>query len=99
MYIAIKKNDFMLGFNPISFWRTTSKFNSALRDLASMIFKINGHAAPVESLISGMSYTMTKTHNRMNVETLKMFTLIRNDLARSIPDSENKAKKTKEIWQ
>ena len=33
-----------------------------------MIFKIKGHAAPVGTLFSGMSYTMTKTCNCMNVE-------------------------------
>ena len=38
---------------------------------------------------------MTKTHNRMNVENLKMFTMIRNDLARSIPESEKKQRKRK----
>jgi hypothetical protein len=30
MYIATKENDFMLGLDPISFWKTTSKFDSAL---------------------------------------------------------------------
>ena len=75
MYIATKENDFMLGLDPISFWKTTSKFDSSLRCLATMIFKMKGHAAPVESLFSGMSYTKTKakTCNRMNVENLKMF--------------------------
>ena len=53
-----------------------------------MIFKIKLNAAPVETLFSGMSYTKTKTHNCMNVENLKMSNTIRNDLARSIPDSE-----------
>ena len=58
-----------------------------------MIFKIKVHAAPVETLFSGMLYTKAKTCNHMNVENLKMFTMIRNDLARSIPDSEkNKIK-------
>ena len=60
-----------------------------------MIFKMKGHAAPVESLFSGMSYTKTKTCNRMNVENLKMFTMIRKDLARSIPDSEKKQRRQK----
>jgi hypothetical protein len=90
MYIATKKNDFMLGLDLISFWKTTSKFDSSLRHLATTIFKIKGHAVPVETLFSGMSYTMTKTYNHMNVENLKMLTMIRNDLARSIPDSEKK---------
>ena len=98
MYIATKKNDFMLGLDPISFWKTTSKFDSALRHLATMIFKMKGHAAPVESLFSGMSYTKTKTCNHMNMENLNMFIMIRNDLARSISDSEKKKKKKKEIW-
>jgi hypothetical protein len=90
MYIATKKNDFMLGVDPISFWKATSKFNSSLRHLATIIFKMKGHAAPVESLFSGISYTKTKTCNCMNVENLKMFTMIRNDLPRFIPDSEKK---------
>ena len=95
MYIATKENDFMLGLDPISFWKTTSKFDSSLSHLATMIFRMKGHAAPVESLFSGMSYTKTKTCNHMNVENLKMFTMIRNDLARSIPESEKKQRKRK----
>ena len=94
MYIATKENDFMLGLDPILFWKTISKFDSALRSVATMIFKIKGHAAPVETLFSGMYYKKTNTHNFMNVENLKMFTMIRNGLARSIPDSE-KGKKHK----
>ena len=90
MYIATKENDFMLGLDPISLWKTTSKFDSSLRHLATMIFKVKGHAKLVETLVSGMSYTKTKTRNHMNVENLKMFTMIRNDLVRSIPDSEKK---------
>ena len=82
----------MLGLDPISFWKTISKFDSSLRRLATMIFKMKGHAAPVESLFSGMSDTKTKTCNCMNMENLKMFIMIRNNLARSIPDSEKKIK-------
>ena len=52
----------------ISFWKKTSKFDSSLRHLATIIFKLKGHAVPVETFFSGMSYTITKTHNRMNVE-------------------------------
>jgi hypothetical protein len=59
-----------------------------------MKFKIKGHAARVEALFSGMSYTKTKTCNHMNVENLKMFTMI-SYLARSIPDSERKQRKRK----
>ena len=67
MCIATKENDFMLGLDPISFWKTTSKFDSSLSHLATMIFRMKGHTAPVESLFSGMSYTKTKTCNCMNV--------------------------------
>ena len=97
MYIATKKNDFMLGLDPISSWKTTPKFDSSLRHLATIIFKIKGHAVPVERLFSGMSYTVTKTHNHMNVENLKIFTMIRNDLARSIPDSEKIKRKQRNL--
>jgi hypothetical protein len=90
MYIATKENDFMLGLDPISFWKATSKFDSSSRHLATMIFKMKGHDAPVESLFSGMSYTKTKTFNCMNLENLKMFTMIRKDWARFIPDSEKR---------
>jgi hypothetical protein len=48
MYITTKDNDFMLGLDPISFWTAKSKFDSTLRSLATMIFKIKEHAAPVE---------------------------------------------------
>ena len=92
MYFATKENDFMLSLDPISFWKTTSKFDSALRHLATMIFKIKGHAVAVETLFSGMSYTKTKTCNHMNMENLNMFIMIRNYLARSISDSEKNQK-------
>jgi hypothetical protein len=82
----------MLGLDPISFWKTTSKFDSALRCLATIIFKTKGHAVLVESLFSAMSYTKTKTCNCMNVKNSKMSTIIRKDLARSISDSERKQK-------
>ena len=78
----------MLGLDPISFGTTILKFDSTLRHLATVIFKIKGHAAPVETLFSGMPYTKTKTRNQMNVKNLKKFTMIRNGLVISIPDSE-----------
>ena len=87
----------MLGLDPISFWKTTSKFDSSLSHLATMIFRMKGHAAPIETLFSGMSYTKTKTCNCMNVENLKMSNTIRNDLARSIPDSEQKQIKERNL--
>ena len=62
-----------------------------------MIFKSKGHAVPVETLFSGMSHTKTKTCNCMNVENLKMSSMIRNDLARSIPDSEQKQIKERNL--
>ena len=83
----------MFGLDSISFWKTRSNFDSPLRQLATMIFKVKGHAKLVETLFSGMSYTKTKTPKCMNVENLKMLTMIRNDLARSIPDSEKKQRK------
>ena len=97
MYITTKENDFMLGLDQILFWKTKSNLDSSLRHLATVIFKIKGHAAPVETLFSGMPYTKTKpkTWNCLNVENLKMFTMRRNDMARPIPDSEKNGKKQK----
>jgi hypothetical protein len=95
MYIAIVENVFMLGLDPISFWKTTSKFDSSLRRLITMIFKMKGLAAQVETLFSGMLYIKTKICYCMNVENLNMSTMIWNDLARSIPDSEKKQRKRK----
>ena len=91
MCIANKENDFILGLDPISFCKTTSKFDSALRRLATMIFKIKGNTVPVETLLSSMSKTKVKAFNHMKVENLKMFTMISHDLARFIPDSEKKS--------
>ena len=62
-----------------------------------MIFKIKGHAVPEETLFSGMSYTKTMTCSSMNVENLKMSSTIRNDLARFIPDSEQKQRKERHL--
>ena len=87
----------MLGLDPISFWKTTLKFDSSLSHLATMIFRMKGHAAPIESLFSGMSYTKTKTCNHMNVENLKMFTMIQW-FGKTHSWFRKKAKKTKEIW-
>ena len=67
----------------------------AMRRLAVMTFKLKGHAAPVETLFSEMSYTKTKTRNRINVDNLKMFTMIRKDLMRSIPESKMNYRKLK----
>ena len=46
-------------------------------------------------MFSGISYTKTKACNCMDVENLNIFTMIGNDLARSIPDSEKKQRKQK----
>ena len=93
MYITTKENDFMLGLDQILFWKTKSNLDSSLRHLATVIFKIKGHAAPVETLFSGMSYPKTKTCNHISVENLKMYTMMRNDLARFIPDEGKKQRK------
>ena len=63
------------------------------------MLKVIGHTAPVEALLSGMPNTKTRIHNPMNVESSKMFTMIRIDMARSIPETEKKQKKPKEIWR
>ena len=93
MYITTKENDFMLGLDQILFWKTKSNLDSSLRHLATVIFKIKGHAAPVESLFSGKPYAKTKTCNHISVENLKMYTMMRNDLARFIPDEGKKQRK------
>ena len=51
IYIATKVNNFMVSLDPISFWKTTLKFDTGLRHLATMIFKIKGHAASVKNFV------------------------------------------------
>ena len=94
-YVNTPEDQFMMNLDPIIFWNSTAKFHPPMRQLAVMLFKVKGHAAPVETLFSGMSYTKTKTRNRMNVENLKMFTMIRKDLLHSLPESNKKNRKRK----
>ena len=42
---------------PMSFWKTTQQFTELMRKLASFVFQLKGHAAPVETLFSSLSYS------------------------------------------
>jgi hypothetical protein len=49
--------------DPITFWLTTSRYPAALRNFSVNLYKIKGHAAPVETLFSRMSYCKSKSRN------------------------------------
>ena len=45
---------------PMYFWKTTQQFAKPMRKLASFVFQLKGHAAPVETLFSSLSYSKPK---------------------------------------
>ena len=67
------------------FWKTTQQFAEPMRKLASFVFQLKGHAAPVETLFSLLSYSKPKIKNKMMRDNLKIIGLIHKLLKDSIP--------------
>ena len=55
---------------PIYFWKTTQQFAKPTRKLASFVFQLKLHAAPVETLFSSLSYSKPKIKNKMMTDNL-----------------------------
>ena len=70
---------------PMYFWRTTQQFAKPMRKLASFVFQLKGHAAPVETLFSFLSYSKPKIKNKMISNNLKILGSIHKSLKDSIP--------------
>ena len=67
---------------PIYLWKTTQQFAKPMRKLASFVFQLKGHAAPVETLFSSLSYSEPKIKMTDN---LKIIGSICKSLKNSIP--------------
>ena len=76
------------------FWSLVPGFSTETRSFISILYKIKGHGAPVESLFSKLSYIKPKFKNKMTQENMKMLGIIDNELKLSCP-SKNTGKKRK----
>ena len=74
-----------LTMTPIYFWKTTQQFAESTRKLASFVFQLKGHAAPVETLFSSLSYSKPKIKNKMMTDNLRIIGSICKSLKDSIP--------------
>ena len=70
---------------PMYFWKTTQQFAKPTRKLASFMFQLKGHAAPVETLFSSLSYSKPKIKNKMTTDNMKIIGSICKSLKDSIP--------------
>ena len=80
------------------FWKTTQQFAKPMRMPASFVFQLKGHAAPVETLFSLLSYSKPKIKNKMMTENLKIIGTICKSLKDSIPTQcKNERKRDKTV--
>ena len=70
---------------PMYFWKTTQQFAEPMRKLASFVFQLKGHAAPMETLFSLLSYSKPKIKHKMTTDNLKILGSICKSLKDSIP--------------
>ena len=70
---------------PMYFLKTTQQFAEPMRKQASLVFQLKGHAAPMETLFSSLSYSKPKINNKMMTDNLKIIGSIHNSLKDSIP--------------
>ena len=83
---------------PMYFWKTTQQFAEPTRKLASFVFQLKGHAAPMETLFSLLSYSKPKIKNKMMTENLKILGSICKSLKDSIPTQcKNDKKRDKTV--
>ena len=67
---------------PMYFCKTTQQFTKPTR-MASFVFQLKGHAAPVETLFSSLSYPKPKIKNKMMTDNLKII----GSICKSLKDS------------
>ena len=84
---------------PMDFWKTTQQFTKPMRKLASFVFQLKGHAAPVETLFSSLSYSKPKIKSKMMTDNLKTLGSIHKSLKDSIPTwCKNDRKEGQDSW-
>ena len=70
---------------PMYFWKTTQQFAEPTRKLASFVFQLKGHVAPMETSFSLLSYSKPKIKNKMMTDNLKIIRSIHKSLKDSTP--------------
>ena len=80
---------------PVYFWKTTQQFVEPMRKLASFVFQLKGHTAPMETLFS---YSKHKIKNKMMMDNLKIIGPIHKSLKDSVPTQcKNDRKRDKTV--
>ena len=74
--------------SPSTFWKCSLHFAHFTRTLSSYIFRLKGHAAPVETLLSSLSYSKPKIGIRLSSTNLKIIGKIRKSLKRNEPNAD-----------
>ena len=83
---------------PMHFWKTTQQFAKPTRKLASFVFQLKGHASPMETLFSSLSYSKPKIKSKMMMDNLKIIGLICKSLKDSNPTQcKNDRKRDKTV--
>ena len=84
--------------SPRVYWRMSTIFKSVTKRFMTTIYQLKGHAAPVESLFSKLSYTKPKIRNRMSSDHLKMFGIIEHGLKVEEQPKKRKRKETEGVF-
>ena len=74
--------------SPSTFWKCTLPFAHCTQTLSSYVFRIKGHAAPIETLFSSLSYSKPKIRNKMSSSNLKIIGTIRKSLKKNVPRAD-----------
>ena len=83
---------------PMYFWKITHQFTEPMRKLASFVFQLKGHVAPMVTLFSSLSYSKPKIKNMMTTDNLKIIGLIHKSLKDGIPSwCKNDRKRDKTV--
>jgi len=77
------------------FWQLTVKYSKPTRTLVGYIFSLKGHAAPVETLFSSLSYSKPKIRNKMVSQNLKIIGTVRKHLKKVEP-TKGSGKRTRD---
>ena len=67
------------------FWQLTIKYSKPTRTLVGSIFSLKGHAAPMETLFSSLSYSKPEIRNKMDTQNLKIIGTVRKHLKKVEP--------------
>lgn len=82
--------------SPSTFWKCSLQFAHCTQTFSSYVFKLKGHAAPVETLFSSLSYSKPKIRNKLTSSNLKIIGTVKKSLQRNLPKGDQRKKRLRE---